>query len=551
MIIFIFSSSIAASGAISSKLTVIKSDVVNNQKNVDPYQSINIKFNSAIVKDKQFNNISLKGPYNTFFKTTKTIVYDTLTIKAEVDLQYNTKYSLIIPKGSVKNYNGKSISNDIVINFTTKQEEKQQSSNNYLIILDNSSLKASVENFAAFKKDGGYNVKIICSDQINGKGTDNAEKLRSYLISQEKKDNLEYVLLIGDPFVTEKANPQETGGNIPMKYLYDFSKNHNVEYYSDFLSLKPNPDGTLKETGNIPSDIFYAFDIDWDADKDGYSGESIEDISANKNRTLKCMFKVGRIPFSDPDSIKSILENSIDKEKEYKLNNLKPKALIAAGIIGFSPMIDGAEFAFKLKSELMKSNADVTTLTEQEGIEVSKYIPDLQLNRENFSKKWNEGYDFICTEAHGGTSRYCWKSDNNGNGRPDGGDNAFFEDFFIESDLVKSNGFLLMSGCATARVENDRYSFDGVQIPNLLKKKLITAGVGTTKSIGYNRDSLSYSLLPFWSSKSNTYGDCFYNALNDMFRSFKNNEHEKYDFYHNLYSYYYLGDPSFKVPRAN
>lgn len=79
---------------------------------------------------------------------------------------------------------------------------------------------------------------------------------------------------------------------------------------------------------------------------------------------------------------------------------------------------------------------------------------------------------------------------------------------------------------------------------------MIAAGVGTTKSIVYNCDSFSYSLLPFWNNDGKTYGDCFYTAINSMFINFKSNKDEKYDFYHNLYSYCYIGDPSFNVPKA-
>lgn len=103
-------------------------------------------------------------------------------------------------------------------------------------------------------------------------------------------------------------------------------------------------------------------------------------------------------------------------------------------------------------------------LYEQEGLEVCKYKPNYKLNRKNFKKEWNAGYDFICTEAHGGVDRYFWKNDSNKNGIFDVTE-ACFEEFFVEKDLTKSNVFLIMSGCATSIVESDRYNYDGVQIP--------------------------------------------------------------------------------------
>ena len=188
----------------------------------------------------------------------------------------------------------------------------------------------------------------------------------------------------------------------------------------------------------------------------------------------------------------------------------------------------------------------ITTLYEQQGEVHSKYSSTMPLTPENFTNEWNKGYDIICTIAHGGHQRYVWNSDTNKNGEPDEEyGNIFFENFMsIEKAENIGNGFLIMDGCSTAKMEKDRFEVNIPQMPELLADGLIACGVGTTKENLLGPDELAASILPYWKNTNATYGGNFQDAIVNYFKNFPN---DSFDYYHTMYSYNYLGDPSFKM----
>ena len=124
-------------------------------------------------------------------------------------------------------------------------------------------LSTKLESFAAHKAARGFAVSIFDESDWGGTGlTDDAaaEALRDFLKTIHGPNNLEYVLLIGDP--------RTNTGPIPMKKLYPRNLN----------AIGTTPYGGTVNCGFaqelVPTDYYYAeLDGDWDLDGDGKYGE--------------------------------------------------------------------------------------------------------------------------------------------------------------------------------------------------------------------------------------------------------------------------------------
>lgn len=127
------------------------------------------------------------------------------------------------------------------------------------------SASSKLDDFIAHKQSLGFEVQVATEEDFGGGiGDTAAENIRTWLQGNYMKDNIEYVLLIGDP------RPEVS--EVPMKTL-------------------------LPEAGeSVLSDLYYA-DLtgNWDLDGDGRYGEWGEDFgSGGVDRHWEVM--VGRIP---------------------------------------------------------------------------------------------------------------------------------------------------------------------------------------------------------------------------------------------------------------
>ena len=145
----------------------------------------------------------------------------------------------------------------------------------YVIITTAAIQAASTQlaGFVAHKESKGFDVQVVTeADFGGGVGDAAAENIRTWLQGRYISDNIEYVLLVG--------NPHPASGDVPMKMLYP-RNNEGDEY---------------KES---PSDYYYA-DLtgNWDLDGDGYYGEWGHDFGAGGvDRNWEVL--VGRIPVYD------------------------------------------------------------------------------------------------------------------------------------------------------------------------------------------------------------------------------------------------------------
>ncbi len=163
----------------------------------------------------------------------------------------------------------------------------------YAIITTSAIQAASSElvNFAAHKAAQGFDVHVVTEGSWGGgTGDAAAENIRAWLQAHYLDDNLEFVLLIGDPSPT--ASDPTTA--VPMKMLW--------------------PRFGVGDPQESPSDWYYAdLTSNWDADGDGHYGEYYGDFGAI-DRYAEVL--VGRIPYY---GIESDLDVILAKTIEYEL----------------------------------------------------------------------------------------------------------------------------------------------------------------------------------------------------------------------------------------
>ena len=107
----------APTAAQSAPLAITSVDPTNNTVNVPVTKTINVTFNEAVQQGTNYSNIELKmGAIKV--NATISIAGDTLTIKSNATLAYNTSYTAFIPKDGAKNGTATATS-DFISHFTT------------------------------------------------------------------------------------------------------------------------------------------------------------------------------------------------------------------------------------------------------------------------------------------------------------------------------------------------------------------------------------------------------------------------------------------------
>jgi hypothetical protein len=130
-------------------------------------------------------------------------------------------------------------------------ETNRADENSRYVIITTSEIESASSKLADFvthKQAIGFDVQIITEEDFGGGLGDTAsENIRAWLQQHYLSDNIEYVLLIG--------NPHPASGDVPMKMLWPRNNSGKTDVDS-------------------PSDYYYA-DLtgNWDLDEDGFYGE--------------------------------------------------------------------------------------------------------------------------------------------------------------------------------------------------------------------------------------------------------------------------------------
>ena len=311
---------------------------------------------------------------------------------------------------------------------------------NYLILCETEAQTKYLAEFAAFKTWSGYTVtvKSVEADVKSAAKADLCEAIRNYLKKMDNKLSLEYVLLVGNPHNAESRCPQHTGGVIPMRYMYSDSSNHNAIYGTWF-------DTEGNEAYNTPTDIYYAFDFNWDYDADGYGGELDEIADSVKQAEPKLLFLLGRIPFSDAKDIGTMLNATMQYELGQKAHS---DALIES--IG-DYVYYGEALAENLDQAKIETTAICSNLDPYEFESVNPSGVD------NLNQEINKKYDFAYTN------------------------NVF--PFELVPDKGIPIGVLFMDSPTSMEVEPCN---DIVYVQDFLVNGAISAAIATTREISYD-----------------------------------------------------------------
>ena len=99
--------------------SVNTTDPQNDAINVPVDKSIAVSFNKNIQEGTGFGEISLMGPDNTAVAFTKSMVSNALKLDPVNELEYGKRYTVIVPKESVKDFSDRTLGSAYSFSFTT------------------------------------------------------------------------------------------------------------------------------------------------------------------------------------------------------------------------------------------------------------------------------------------------------------------------------------------------------------------------------------------------------------------------------------------------
>jgi hypothetical protein len=259
------------------------------------------------------------------------------------------------------------------------------------VIITKDNLFAAFDSLVAWKDSIGFTTKCVSYDSIIAQypGTQNADKIRNFLIDKYIPWGIHYVLI---------------GGNvdqIPMKICYP-DPGHSGDSYT-------------------PTDYYYAELTDnWNTDGDGYYGEYGQDSIDFVPEVI-----VGRFPYNDETNIRSIVQKTINFERDT--GAWKNNVLLIAAFNNFEgenglPICDGAALMETMKDSML-SGWNYTRGYEEAGICPSIYAHEFALTQSNVVSTWSSGQFAITNwSGHGnadGAYRKWWSYDD-GDSIPEG-----------------------------------------------------------------------------------------------------------------------------------
>ena len=159
-----------------------------------------------------------------------------------------------------------------------------------ILIVTNEDLSESWGDFADWKTRTGRVTKVVTTESIADEfeGEDLQQKIRQCCLKHIDERGTEFVILGGD-----SAGKK---GIVP-----DRDTDH-----SDFEMLP---------YANIPTDIYYISEKDWDANDDGVYGKFEDDLEAIEYTNPKA--SIGRIPVRTADDVEAYTEKMIAYESKY------------------------------------------------------------------------------------------------------------------------------------------------------------------------------------------------------------------------------------------
>ena len=412
---------------------------------------------------------------------------------------------------------------------------------NYVIIVPDNSYVNAVSAFKAWKEQLGFTVRVVPLPTIYGLYTgDNAERIWQYLHDRfpPNRWGIRYVLLVGDLDL------------MPMRMLY--------------------PDGSGADGGAYGSDFYYAnlSMRNWDLDDDNRWGEFTQD---HLDQDYHAEVLVGRIPFSNPAIVQTVLSNTVAFEQD--ISGWKRQALLAHGIMDYGNAgdpthADTATLAQRLIQDFFTPFGwTVTTQYETGGIFPTAFTPNQALSQTNFENLCTlNGQGVVNVVTHGApnlVSSLVWAADLNGNGVADGPPIVewTWNDYSEQSRIAihPTSGIVFLCGCETGAIVDDPNFFTSILRSrylvtatrgNLMVKEYLEHGapvvIASTAGSDYAHhwddpadgmgQSLNYYFYQHLIDQDQRAGDAFYAAQEDYAR--------KHGLQRGIRVFNYFGDPS-------
>lgn len=318
---------------------------------------------------RQYNLVDIKVTPFTYQPLSGKLMYHpeiTLSIKYKTQ----DKSSKAITSDNVKTVQ---IAQEIILNYEQAQgwyhtlDVMYEGLHDFVIItLD--SLTSSIAPLVNWEIEKGRTVEVVTTSWIDAyyTGYDLAEKIRNFLRDKYPIEEwgIQDVLLIGHH------------SDIPMRRTWQ----------------ELNPGSSMPETDFYYAELSLPDNESWDADGDRRYGENDDSID------FYTEVNVGRIPWSDPETVMHICEKSV----AYEQNNdpsFKNNILLLAAFVDRDT--DGATFMEYCVDAALHPWMSSWMKTRMYELR-SAYEMDYLLTHENVLSVWSGGkYSFVSWHAHG------------------------------------------------------------------------------------------------------------------------------------------------------
>ncbi len=254
-----------------------------------------------------------------------------------------------------------------------------------IITPDNDNFTKAVTPLKDWKNQKGVKT-IILSNFSKYEGKDNAEKIRNMIISFYERENIQWVLLVGDI----------ESNLIPIRYVYN----------PDVVEVQGESEHSNWDDYYKPTDYYYA-DLTgtWDENENDKWGESSVKTGSVDEISWTPDVYVGRFPASNATELEVMVNKTLKYETNPNLGDWMGRMLLAGAVSTHAPPEDEARLTqyiwkYQAINEMNFTHLHKTTssFTPEE-----PPSPNQQgaLTQDNFRTHFNLGYSTIIFAGHG------------------------------------------------------------------------------------------------------------------------------------------------------
>ncbi len=238
-----------------------------------------------------------------------------------------------------------------------------------VLLITSEELKDAWNNFSNWKTRTGRPAKIVTVEEIKDSysGRDVQAKIRSCCLDHIEHQNTKWVILGGDS--------KGRSGHVPDRDTH----------HAEFFKYK-----------NLPTDIYYLSQRDWDTNDDGIYGKFADDMDDVDYTHPQAT--IGRIPVRTAQDVKDYTTKVIDYESEYPLGDFAKQMVYTCAVEHANPKLNTSKSDVRAQwteSQIQQFFVDHTPWDKEDA-------GDHDLVAENWLSMINEGnYGKIHMHGHG------------------------------------------------------------------------------------------------------------------------------------------------------